>query len=190
MKEYIVAIIITTFTSLNVMAVVQPELNKRVVDTNTGKVVIESPPDTVVKSLEDFAKANNPFQTITSAPSTNQIWPWDAATTATTTTGCNPNFSWANGNLNTAEQWMVNNCTAALVKADSDLNNAYRFIVDKQVASKTSPNVFTNSFFRDWVAERDANINKAITANMKTSEIVAALSLMYQKHLNYIKSEM
>ena len=189
MKNYIGIIALSgglAFASI-AGAVVQPELN-RVVDANTGSVVVESPPAAVINKLEIYADATNPFQAVASTP-TGQIWPWDKTTTATTG-GCNPCFSWAGGNLNSAEQWMVNNSTPALVKADTDLNNAYSHIVAEQVASKTSPNIFTNSFFRAWVAERDANIEKAIAANMKTDEIIAALSIMYQQHLNYIKSEM
>ena len=116
-------------------------LNKKAVNPDTGAIVnMEIPPEVAAK-LNAFT-VNPPIVVAT----TNKIWPWDNQPTATNanTGGCNPSYSWSDGNLNPSEQWMVINCTTALVKADNDLNNAYQRIKSHQIASKSNPNKFTN----------------------------------------------
>ena len=93
-------------------------LDKKAVNPNTGAVVnMEIPPEAVAANLNAFT-VNPPIVVAT----TNKIWPWDNQPTATNanTGGCNPSYSWSDGNLNPSEQWMVRNCTTALVKADND----------------------------------------------------------------------
>jgi len=161
-------------------------LNKKAVNPDTGAVVnMEIPPEAVAANLNAFTV--NPVIVATA-----KIWPWDNQPTATNanTGGCNPSYSWSDGNLNQAEQWMVTNCTTALVKADNDLNNAHQRIKSHQIASKTTPNLFTNRWFRGWVVERDENILKAIASGMSVTDIQTALAAFYLERVNLIASEM
>ena len=157
---------------------------KLAVNPDTGAIVSETPSAEVAKSLNAFTT------TPVVATTTIQIWPWDKISVATNAGGCNPTYSWADGNLNQAEAWMVENCTQALVKADGDLNNAYQRIKSQQILSKTTPNLFTDRWFRGWVAERDENILKAIASGMPNADIKIALAAFYLKRVNLIASEM
>lgn len=183
MKKALLVGLIATICSSQALAF-NIVLDKKAVNPNTGAVVnMEVPSAEVAAKLNTFTV--NPVVVAT----TDKIWPWDK-TANTNTGGCNPSYSWSGGNLNQAEQWMVMNCTAALVKADSDLNNAYQRIKSEQIASKTTPNLFTNRWFRGWVAERDENILKAIESGMSVTDIQTALAEFYLVRLKLIASEM
>lgn len=157
------------------------QVSKPVINIDTGKVV------EVPVEVEQQIKA---VATKTAITTDAAGWGWDEPTATTKTGNCDPTFSWADGNLNEAEKWMVENCAPAIVKADIDLNNAYHYIKSNQIPSKTSPNIFVDNWFRDWVADRDKNISKSLKENYSTEKIQGLLLAFYQKRLQKIQSEL